>query len=265
MSLQRTRLLLDEMGIGPSWALRAGPAVADEPAAPEPAAPEPVTSALAAAEPAPAAHVAVSAQAIAAMNWDQLAVAVASCTRCTLCQGRRNAVFGRGTRDASLVVVGSGPGSADEAAGMPLSGMSGQLLENMLAAINVAPQQVYVTNLVKCRVQAQTQIPTQAHGAEPDGAPTSQQLAACRPYLERELALLTHARTLLVLGQPAARSVLGPAVPALRGAVHRMDALAVVATLHPEQLLDQGQRMAQDRARAWADLCVARGAHDAPA
>ena len=270
MSLQRTRLLLDEMGIGPAWTLRALPAV--EPVAPEPAAPE-----FAAFELTVPAFVEVdliatestraqpvSAQAIAAMDWDQLSAAVASCTRCTLCDGRRSAVFGRGARDATMIVVGCCPGSADEETGAPLSGMPGQLLENMLAAIAIAPQQAYVTNLVKCRAQSQGKEQTQAQG-QTQILPTPDQLAACRPYLERELVLLTQARTLLVLGQPAAHSLLGPAVPGLRGAVHKMGALAVVATLHPDQLLEQGPNMAEDRAAAWADLCVARGAHAASA
>jgi DNA polymerase len=245
MSLQRTRLLLDEMGIGPAWMLRAVPA------APAPSKPVAATE-LIVAESARAQP--VSAQAIAAMDWDQLSAAVASCTRCTLCQGRRSAVFGRGARGGAMIVLGSGPGSADEEAGAPLSGMPGQLLDNMLAAIAVAPQHAYVTNLVKCTAQAQGR----------HAAPTQQQRDACRPYLERELALLTQARTLLVLGQPAARA-LGLAAPALRGAVHKMGALAVVATLDLESLLEQGPRMAQDRASVWADLCLARGVHDASA
>lgn len=247
MSLQRTRLLLDEMGIGPAWTLRVVPAAPEPPVA----AAQLIVVESAQAEP-------VSASAIAAMTWNELSVAVASCTRCTLCQGGRNRVFGRGAMDAAMIVLGSGPGSFDEEAGAPISGMPGQLLENMLAAIAVAPQQAYVTYLVKC---APAQM--QESGRERHAAPTPDQLAACRPYLERELALLTQARTLLVLGQPAASSLLGLAAPALRGAVHNMGTLAVVATLELEPLLEQGPRMAQERASVWADLCLARSVHDA--
>jgi DNA polymerase len=271
----RNALFLDEMGLGPQWTLRAA-AVPDMAAAPAAmpaamaaaipavssavmpavmAAPMPV--AIQAAAPAPAPATPVSAQAISAMDWTELAFAAASCTRCDLCHGRSKAVFGRGARDAALIVLGSAPSSADEEAGAPLCGAPGQLLDNMLLAIGLAPADVYVTSLVKCRAAA---------------APTPEQLSACRPYLERELALLAQGRTLLALGQPAARSLLGPALPsaALRGTAHRWGAFAVVATLHPEDMLKgqaQGQGvttgMAEDKAKAWADLCVARGAHAA--
>jgi DNA polymerase len=191
----------------------------------------------------------VSAQAIAAMNWDQLAAAAASCTRCELCHSRSNTVFGHGATDATLIVLGSAPNGVDEAAGAPISGASGQLLENMLRAIDLAPQQVYLTNLIKCR--------------PPAGAATPEQIAACQPYLERELTLLTHARTLLALGQ-AARGVL-PSGP-LQDVV---GARAIVTTLHPDDVLHttlhtgQSAGMAEAKARVWRDLCMAKGAHAA--
>ncbi len=180
------------------------------------------------------------------MNWDQLAAAAASCTRCDLCHSRSHVVFGRGATDATLIALGSAPNRGDDEAGTPLSGAPGQLLENMLRAIDLVPQQVYVTNLVKCHA--------------PAGAATADQLTACRPYLERELVLLTQARTLLALGQQAARSVLpsGPLQDAL-------GVRAIVATLHPDDILRsvQAAAMAAAKARIWRDLCMAQGAHAA--
>jgi uracil-DNA glycosylase family 4 len=262
MNLQSAAFLA-EMGIGPLWVLRvpapaAGP---DQMASDEPAMAEPVSTDLAPDAQAPEALVlpsppvseaaAVSAAAIARMDWLDLSQAVASCTRCDLCHSRKHAVPGRGAGNARWIVVGSGPGSADEDAGMAVSGAPGQLLDNMLQAIGLVPQQqVYVTNLVKCRPR--------------DGLPTVQQIAVCRPYLERELAL-TQAPLVLAIGAPAARGLLGADVSAdaLRGSVfelpadmHRSGKSAVVATLHPEDLLLQGQ----DKAQAWADLCLARSA-----
>jgi DNA polymerase len=188
----------------------------------------------------------VSAQAIAAMDWNQLAAAAASCTRCALCRSRGNAVFGRGALDATLMVLGSAPNDIDEAAGAPVGGAPGQLLENMLRAIDLGPQQVYLTNLIKCRA--------------PAGAATPEQMAACQPYLERELTLLSHARTVLALGQQAAASVL-PA-GALQDA---LGARAVVATLHPAEVLQNEKlpAMARAKARIWGDLCLVKGAHAA--
>ena len=264
MNLQSRRRFLDAMGLGPAWTLRSAAQMIAAPAAAESVAEfvpefvpvpalesvsvlESVPAALMSAAPAPAVAAApVSAQAIAAMDWDQRAAAAASCTRCDLCRSRGNVVFGRGAMDATLIVLGSAPNGVDEAAGAPVGGAPGQLLENMLRAIDLAPQQVYLTNLIKCRA--------------PAGAVTAEQMTACQPYLERELTLLTHARTLLALGQQAARSVL-PSGP-LQDA---MGARAVVTTLHPQDVLhaEQSAGMAQAKARVWRDLCLVKGAHAA--
>jgi DNA polymerase len=142
---------------------------------------------------------------------------------------------------------------------VPLAGDPGKLLDNMLAAVGMGRERdVYVTNLIKCR-------PTTPNGGE--RAPTPQEAAACRPYLEREVAL-TGADTVLTLGQIAANTLLGRPLPeplaGARGAVHALEtasaaggqAVRLVATLHPGELLRRGA----DKALAWADLCRARNA-----
>ena len=198
--------------------------------------------------PPPVAPAPVSDAALALMDWNELKAAAASCTRCDLCQGRKRSVFGRGATAAGWLLVGSGPGRADEKEGQPVSGDAGTLLDNMLQAIGLAPaRDVYVTNLVKCRAQ---------DGAGFERPPSALEVAACRPYLERELAL-TQAQIILTLGQPALKGLLGKGA---RGTVHRLGATPVVATAHPDALLVQGQ--AHERAKAWADLCLARQTHD---
>lgn len=184
----------------------------------------------------------VSTAAIARMDRAALQAAVQSCTRCTLCRERGAAVPGRGADSAPWLVLATAPNADDEAQGRPLAGAPGQLLDNMLKAINVAPQaQAYVTTLVKCRPQG-------------DRAPTAEELAACRPYLERELAL-AGSRAVITLGHTAAKGLLGAAA---RGKVLRLEQIPVVATYHPADLL----RKPEDKARAWADLCLARAAFD---
>ena len=196
--------------------------------------------------PAPPRAEPVSADAIAAMDWPALKAAVAVCTRCDLCATRRSVVPGRGIVDAPWIVIGAGPSRLDEKDKRAISGEAGQLLDNMLKAIGRSTERdVYLTNLVKCR-------PVDADGA--DRAPTPDEVAACRPYLERELAL-TGAAQILTLGQAAAKGMLGAAS---RGKVHRHGALPVVATYHPDDLL----RKPEDKAKAWADLCLARDARD---
>lgn len=200
--------------------------------------------------PAPPAPVAVTAEAIAVMDWTELKAAAAKCTRCELHRTRKAVVFGRGDTRATLMVLASAPGRADEREGLCVGGEAGVLLDNMLRAGGFGGlEKTYVSQLVKCRPQG-------GEGAE--RAPAGEEIAACRPYLERELAL-TGAGTIVTLGQPALKGLLGPGVPAARGTVQRFGAAAVVATYHPADLLRQGE----NKAGAWADLCLARRTHDA--
>jgi DNA polymerase len=195
-----------------------------------------------------AAHVAITDEEIAAMDLPELQAAVRRCTRCRLCETRRAAVPGHGDKRARWLAVGTAPTQADEEAEQPFSGAPGQLLQNMLRAVDLSPQKgAYVTTLVKCR-------PVADDGGE--RLPAADELAACRPYLQRELAL-TGAGLVLTLGGSTAKGLLGVAA---RGKVLRYGDLPVVATFHPADLL----RKPEDKARAWADLCLARAAHDRP-
>jgi DNA polymerase len=122
----------------------------------------------------------------------------------------------------------------------------------MLAAVALSRESnAYVTNLVKCR-------PLSANGG--DRAPSADEARACRPYLEREVAL-TGAGMVLTMGQIAANGLLdkplAEPLSASRGAVHALGEIPLVATLHPGELLRRGA----DKALAWADLCLAK-AHD---
>jgi uracil-DNA glycosylase family 4 len=199
--------------------------------------------------PTPARLAPVSDEAIAVMDWPALKTAVSTCTRCDLCATRRNAVNGRGAADASWIAIAAAPSRLDEKDVQPFAGEAGQLLDNMLKAISLKPgADVYVTNLVKCR-------PAGPDGA--DRAPTIEELTACRPFLHRELAL-TGATMAMTFGQYAAKGLMMG--PAARGKVMRYGAaeLPVVATYHPDDLL----RKPEDKAKAWADLCLARTARD---
>lgn len=196
--------------------------------------------------PAPARPDPVSDEAIAAMDWPALRQAVATCTRCALCSSRRAAVNGRGEAGAQWMAIVGGPSRLDEKEGRLVAGEAGQLLDNMLKAIALVPaSDVYVASLVKCR-------PSGEDGA--DRAPDAAEIAACRPFLDRELGL-TGAGTLVTFGQSASRGLLPGAA---RGKVLRYGELPVVATYHPDDLL----RRPEDKAKAWADLCLARTARD---
>jgi DNA polymerase len=187
---------------------------------------------------------------IAVMDWDQLQLAIASCRRCSACRDGRAPVPGMGAKTARWLVAAGASTAADEKARVPLAGDPGKLLDNMLAAVELTRERdVYITNLIKCR-------PTTTGGGE--RAPAPAEAAACRPYLERELAL-TGAGTVLTLGQIAANTLLGrplaEPLAGLRGKVHTLGSgAALVASLHPGELLRRGG----DKALAWADLCRAR-------
>ena len=182
------------------------------------------------------------------MDWNALNAAIANCTRCTLCDSRRNAVIGRGAEKASWIAISAAPTRLDEKDAQAVSGDAGQLLHNMMKAIELKPESdVYITNLVKCR-------PSTPDGAERN--PSAEEVIACRPFLERELAL-TGARMAMTFGQFAAKGLmLGPVA---RGKVmhYGPQQLPVVATYHPDDLL----RKPEDKAKAWADLCLAKASH----
>lgn len=276
---ERDAAFLAEMGIGPLWSLRSQPraepaavpeaeAVAVVEAAPAPApqplAPPPMPRQVAepavrpawtppprqdsawGEEPEPA-RVDVSA-----MDWAALRQAIAGCKHCSACSEGRKPVQGGGARQARWLVAAGTASAADEKAGQPLTGEPGKLLDNMLAAVGMSREaDVYVTTLVKCR-------PANANGG--DRAPTPEEAAACRPFLEREREL-SGAGLVLTLGQVAANGLLGKPLSeplaGTRGTVHALGEVPLVATLHPGELLRRGA----DKALAWADLCRARSEH----
>jgi DNA polymerase len=232
------------------------------PAAPGPRPLQPVAQSVSALAPVPPEDLAwddaalpadATPEEIAQMDWDQLQLAIAACRRCSACRDGRAPVPGTGAKQARWLVAAGASTSADEKARIPLAGEPGKLLDNMLAAVELSRERdVYITNLIKCR-------PATSGGG--DRAPTPEEAAACRPYLERELAL-TGAETVLTLGQIAANTLLGrplaEPLAGVRGQAHplRTNGATLVATLHPGELLRRGG----DKALAWADLCTARAA-----
>src|SRR5450830_762259 len=290
--MSRSAVFLDEMGVGPLWRLRRSGVVAVEEVVAEEAAAvavpvavtevapvaeiviAPVSAPVVAPTIVPPAPVSVSAPVtesddtawfddapppapakqvtdadIAVMDWDALAAATAKCTRCALCKNRKGVVVGRGDRQGAWLMLASSPSRGEEREGRALPGEQGKLLDNMRRAIDIAPESdVYITHLLKCR-------PLDEAGQE--RLPTENEAAACRPFFERELALL-QPRTIVTLGQMAAAGIL-PGEKPVRGKVRQLGDAAVVATYHPENLLQDESGKA--KARAWGDLCLAKSTH----
>lgn len=242
MSLQldpRQRAMLAEMGVRVFGPLP--PAAADA----APAAPRRLAQVE--SEPALAqrgAPVALEARpgAIDLMQWDELAQAVASCRACKLCSGRRNTVFGVGDLQADWLLVGEAPGENEDRQGEPFVGAAGQLLDNMLKALGLdRHHNVYIANVLKCRPPGNRN-------------PQPEEVAQCEPFLRRQVQLL-QPRIILAMGRFAVQSLLGTSQPIgqLRGRAHQYLGVPVVVTYHPAYLL----RNLPDKAKAWADLCLA--------
>lgn len=182
------------------------------------------------------------------MDWPTLRDTVASCQACSLCQSRKQTVFGTGHPQARWMLVGEAPGEQEDREGEPFVGRAGQLLDRMLAAVGLtrseAPpeQQVYIANVLKCRPPANRN-------------PLPQEVAQCEPFLLRQMALV-QPDLILAMGRFAVQSLLKTSEPIgkLRGRVHEVQGVPVVVTYHPAYLL----RNPADKALVWDDLCRAR-------
>lgn len=177
--------------------------------------------------------------------WQQLADEVTRCTRCELHKTRIRPVLGVGDRRAQWLVVGEAPGADEDRQGEPFVGRAGQLLDAMLRAIGLARgQNVYIANILKSRPPGNR-----------DPAPA--EVAACLPYLERQIQLI-RPRLILAVGRIAMQNLLGTqdSLGRMRGRVHEFGALKtpLIVTYHPAYLL----RTPADKRKAWEDLKFAR-------
>jgi uracil-DNA glycosylase family 4 len=180
-----------------------------------------------------------------AERWDTLRTEVLRCTRCSLHTGRTQGVFGVGNPGAEWMVIGEAPGAEEDRRGEPFVGRAGQLLDAMLRAIGLSrAQNVYIANILKSR-------PPNNRDPRPE------EVAACLPYLRRQIELV-RPRLLLAVGRIAAQNLLGSeeSLSRLRGRVHRFGELntPLVVTYHPAYLL----RSPADKRKAWEDLKFAR-------
>ena len=161
---------------------------------------------------------------------------------CGLCAHRTNAVPGEGNPNARLMLIGEGPGATEDATGRPFVGQAGKLLNDILEAIEVPRETVYITNVVKCR-------PPQNRKPLPD------EIASCIPYLHRQIELI-RPRVLLALGGTAGEAMLGvrKSLGELRNKVHSFNGFPLVVTYHPAALL----RNPNWKKPTWDDVRIVR-------
>ncbi len=221
---------IEAMGLGPIWVRRE----VDAPAAMQEQ--EPIED---------------RAATIAMMPWDRLIETVSVCRACRLCETRTQTVFGVGPVDENALphwmIIGEAPGADEDARGEPFVGQAGRLLDAMLASVGLSRERnVFIANVLKCR-------PPGNRDPAPD------EVAQCLPFLRRQIDLLAP-RLILVVGKFASAALLGreASIASLRGKEHRVSIagrdIPVVVTYHPAYLL----RSPQEKAKAWADLCLAK-------
>lgn len=240
MSLSREQMLA-EMGIRPHWQLReSASSVAAEA---EPSVVLPVSELVAPMAPMHSISSEICRDDVMHMDWSELEQAIQNCRSCDLCKQRKRVVPGAGDRTAKWFFVGEGPGAEEEEQGVPFVGQAGRLLDNMLATLGLQRDQgVYIANAVKC---------------QPPGnrRPLAAEMAACRPFLLRQIALVKP-QLIVLLGRAAVHSVLAEEHPLseLRGKRYELAGTPVVVTYHPAYLL----RNLPEKAKAWEDLLFAR-------
>ncbi len=171
---------------------------------------------------------------------EEVAAVAATCRACKLCERRGKVVFGSGDPQADLMLIGEGPGAEEDRQGLPFVGPAGQLLTKILRAIELDREEVYITNVVKCR-------PPGNRDPEPD------EVAACRAYLERQIQRI-QPRLIVALGRVAAQTLLGTdqSLGRLRGQWWQVLGVPTRVTYHPAALL----RNSSFKRPTWEDMQV---------
>lgn len=181
-------------------------------------------------------------------SLEDLEEAARACVRCRLRQGCTQVVFGEGHRRAAVVFVGEGPGETEDQLGRPFVGRAGQLLDKILVASGFSRDEVYITNVVKCRPPGNRQ-------------PSLDETEACLPWLQAQLRLI-RPRVVVCLGAAAAQVLIDRRlrITAARGKWHERDGLRLMPTFHPAALL----RDMSKKRPVWDDMKKVRAEIDRP-
>jgi DNA polymerase len=199
---------------------------------------------LALREPAPPAGLARATR----PDLSALREELGDCRRCKLCETRTNIVFGVGNPRAKLMFVGEGPGADEDAQGEPFVGRAGQKLNEMIRAIGLTREDVYIANVVKCR-------PPGNRDPQPD------EVATCSPFLFRQIETIGP-KVIVALGSPASKTLLGTkaGITSLRGRWGSFRGIPVMPTFHPAYLLRS--YTVENRQKVFDDLKAARARID---
>ena len=156
----------------------------------------------------------------------ELCEEIKTCQKCILSQGRTNAVPGEGPENADIMFIGEGPGFHEDRQGRPFVGAAGKFLEELLAKIDLSRDDVYITNVVKCRPPGNRD-------------PQTEEIEACRPYLDRQIELI-HPRLIVTLGRfSMQRYFPGASISRIHGQAKRIGNVLYYPMFHPAAALHQ--------------------------
>ena len=165
---------------------------------------------------------------------------VRGCTKCRLCEQRKQTVFGEGDPDAKLFFIGEGPGENEDRTGRPFVGRAGEQLDRWIAAMGLKREQVMIANIVKCRPPGNRE-------------PAPDEVATCTPYLMRQLEIV-RPRVIVTLGRPSSQHMLQSklSMSRLRGQWQQWRGIKLMPTYHPAYVLRQYTY--ETRSAVWGDL-----------
>jgi uracil-DNA glycosylase len=172
------------------------------------------------------------------LTLDELRPFALDCTACRLSATRTQVVFGTGNPDAQLMFVGEAPGRDEDLQGEPFVGRAGQLLNDIIKAMKLTREEVYIANVIKCR-------PPENRNPEPD------EMDACRPYIRKQIELV-RPKVIVALGRFGLQSLTGKsyAITAIRGSWLDYEGVKMMPTFHPSYLL----RNPAAKKDVWSDM-----------
>lgn len=174
------------------------------------------------------------------LEWEELRRKVENSTACALHEARKKVVFGTGNKHADLMFIGEAPGATEDEQGKPFVGRAGKLLDNMLAAIKLNREDIFITNILKCRPPNNRD-------------PSAEEIKSCTVYLTQQIAFIKP-KLIVALGRIAAHHLLSTnlSLEKLRGKIHTYgeNKTPLLVTYHPAYLL----RSPREKAKAYVDL-----------
>lgn len=171
-------------------------------------------------------------------TWEELENSIQNCQKCKLCQKRQNIVFGEGNKQATLMLIGEGPGADEDTQGLPFVGKAGQLMNKAFQGLGIDREEIYITNIVKCRPPA-------------NRVPEEEEATACLDYLRNQVVLMKP-KIIVLLGSTALKNILGKeyGITSARGKWLERKGILYMPTWHPAALLrDENKKI-----EFWKDL-----------